>query len=160
MPGPSLVIRMLPRSPYDEPYPVHLELAVSNGTFAGAADMHRDPEELRAFGQALRRFPARVPDEVVDQYGSDDPADRFYRLVRLRAYTVSGAGHCALQVAIDLNRDAPDEGVCRFSIPAEAAAINRLGELLVRFAELRHAELRWTPAPDGCGLFEEHELFG
>lgn len=156
MPGPFLTLR---RFRYEEPYNLYLELAASNGTFSGAADMYRGVEELRELGQALRHFPARVPDEVVDQYGSDDPADRFYRLVRLRAYTVNAVGHCALQVAIDLNREAPHEGACRFSIPAEPAALNRLGELLVRFAELRHVELRWTPAGEGSGLFEEHELY-
>ena len=156
-PEPYLVIR---RTPYEEPHHLHLHLSASNGTFAGTADMYRNTYEVRETGQALRRFPARVPDEVVSQYGTDDPGSRFYRLVRIRAYTLGRSGRSALQITLDLNEDEPSEGACRFSIQAEPAAINRLGELLVRFAELRHLELRWTLRPDECGLFQEHELYG
>ena len=138
------------RYPYEEPYLVHLEFFASNGVFGGATDLYADPETIGHIGMGLQRFPARVPDQFVYEYGSDDPADRFYRHLGIRAYTVD----TALQFSIDRNATEPHEGVCRFSIPADAAALNRLGDLLVRFAELRHLELRWTPALAGGELFE------
>lgn len=155
MDAPFVIIR---RTPYEEPYVLSLEIRASNGTFSGATDFYVDASEVRAMGVALTRFPSRAGDEFVYEYGSGDPADRFYRYFRMRAYTLDRAGHCALQLAMNLNESEPGEGACRFSIhPLEAAALNRLGALLVRFAELRHLELQWCPAFESAQLFEEHQ---
>jgi hypothetical protein len=154
MPRPFLTIQ---RFPYEEPYHTHIQLTASNGSFGGSVDFYCNVDDFGQIGTALANFPARVGDEYVYERGSEDPADRCYRYVRLRAYTVGRRGDCALQLSMNLNGSEPGEGICRFSIPVEAAALNRLGNLLVRFGELRHLELQWTPAPDGDGLFEEHQ---
>ena len=138
----SLVVR---RYPYEEPYHAHLEFKVSNGVFVGATDIYCNVDEIAGIGRGLRAFPSRIGDEYVYEYGTDDPGARFYRHFVMRAYTIDGVGHCALQFGINLNEEEPEEGVCRFSIRVDAAALNRLGELFEHFAELRHLELQWSP---------------
>ena len=149
---PLLIIR---RYPYEEPYHLHLEFVVSNGSFSGATDIYCGVEELKEVGQALQKFPAKVGDEYRYEYGSEKPEDRFYRYFLIRAYTTDAVGHCALQFAINQNSDEPNEGMCRFSLWAEAASINRLGVLFEKFAELQHLELRWSP--DEALLFEDYQ---
>lgn len=63
----------------------------------------------------------------------------------MRAYTIDLRGNCALQFIMNLNGAEPNEGMCRFSITSiEPAALNRLGELFVRFSKLQHLELKWS----------------
>jgi hypothetical protein len=153
MTEPFVTIR---RMPYEEPYLLNLQVRASNGAFAGEVEIYEDTEQLRELGRALRRFPARVPDEVVKEIGSDD-AKASYCHFRMRAFTIDRTGHCALQFIFDPHQPEPHGGSCRFSIPADPAAVNRLGDLLVRFADLRHRELRWSPRLDDSGLFGYEE---
>jgi len=147
---PGIVVR---RHPYEEPYHTQLEFTVSNGAFAGATDIYCNIDDLTKIGRGLRAFPSKVGDEYVYEYGTEDPSAKFYRHFVLRAYTIDGVGHCALQFAINLNQAEPEEGVCRFSMPVEPGALNRLGELFEVFAELRHLELQWSPT---SGALYEH----
>ncbi len=48
----------------------------------------------------------------------------------------SSTGHCAVIVRFNNNSTIPDTEISEFSIPAEAAQINRLGKCLVQFAKL------------------------
>ena len=104
-------------------------------------------------GSDLQNFPANVGDEYRYELGSEDPAQRCSEYFLLRAYTTDAAGHCALQLRMNGNSSPPNEGVCEFSIRAEAAAVNRLGALLEQFSRLRHRELHWRL--DDSELFEE-----
>ncbi|GHU29024.1 hypothetical protein AGMMS50256_12870 [Betaproteobacteria bacterium] len=152
MQPPGLVIR---RHPYEEPYHVQLEFTASNGMFAGSTDIYCNVADITNIGCGLLAFPSKAGDEYVYEYGSEDPNARLYRHFVLRAYTIDGVGHCALQFAINLNQSEPEEGVCRFSIPVEPGALNRLGKLFTVFAELRHLELQWSPISGG--LYEHHQ---
>lgn len=143
------------RRPYEEPYHTQLEVAASNGAFSGFTDIYCGVKELGEIGRALRGFPKKIGDEYRYQYGSEDPSDRCYRYFVLRAYTVGPSGHCALQVIMNTNQKEPDEGICRFSIQAEPASVNRLGEAFEKFEELKHLELRWTPS--AVELFDEYQ---
>jgi hypothetical protein len=139
---PYIVMR---RVPYEEPYHLNIELEASNGTFGGAVDFYCSPQALLKIGAALSAFPVKIPDEYIFEYGSPGVGNRVYRHVLLRAYTVGAVGHCGLQISMNRNCAPPDEGICEFSILAEAAALNKLGHLLQRFAQLEHLELKWTP---------------
>jgi hypothetical protein len=150
--GPMLIVR---RHPYEEPYNTHLEFLASNGVFTGGTDIYCAVCDVAEIGSALGAFPANVGDEYKYEYGSPDPRANWARYFVLRASTIDRAGHCALQFTFNLNRPEPDEGACRFSIRAEAAAINRLGKLFEEFAKLRHVELRWSPTVDE--LHETHQ---
>ena len=129
------------RIPYEEPHHLQLEIAASNGIFVGQTDIYCNASDLAAIGRALKKFPRFVGDEFKREYGSPNAKDRNYRHFVLRAYTVGSWGKCALQISINCNQSEPDEGVCLFSIAAEAASLNRLGELFIAFGELRHLEL-------------------
>lgn len=150
---PLIIVR---RIPYEEPYHTRLELVVSNGVFGGSTDIYCGVQELKEIGDALQKFPARVGDEYRYVHGSEERENLFYRYFVLRAYTTDALGHCAIQFIINLNKDEPDEGVCRFSISAEAAAVNRLGKLFEQFSELKHLEFRWSRKE--AELFEEYQL--
>jgi len=140
---PFIVVR---RYPYEEPHHTQLEFIASNGLFAGATDIYCNVEDIARIGSALQSFPAHIGDQFVYEYGNDNPEARFYRHFVMRAYTTDSVGHCAIQIAMNLNNTEPNEGLCQFSIQAEPSAIARLGRLFIQFAELQHLELHWSPA--------------
>jgi hypothetical protein len=143
------------RYPYEEPYHIHLEFTVSNGSFCGGTDFYCNAEDLSKIGIALQSFPRGVGDEYRYECGSEKPEDRCYRYFLMRAYTTDLVGHCAIQFVINNNSAEPSEGACRFSIKAEAASINRLGTLFEKFSELKHLELSWSPTEEE--LFEDYQ---
>ena len=145
------------RLPYEEPYDTQLEIIASNGVLYGSTDIYCNVSDLTEIGDALKAFPKSIPDEFKYEYGSSDPAMRFYHHFVLRVYTVGSWGKCALQISINQNQSEPEEGICLFSIPAEAASINRLGDLFVAFGKLQHLEFKWTPNSDDNELYEQHQ---
>jgi hypothetical protein len=142
------------RHPYEEPYHTQLEFFVSNGRFSSTFDLYCNVEDITLMGKALKGFPRNSKDEYSYIYGSDKLEDKFYRYFKWRVYITDLLGHCALQFIINLNGKEPQEGLSTFSIAAEAAAINRLGNLLEQFGELKHLELQWNGV-DG-ELYETH----
>lgn len=150
MPKPFLRVR---RYLYEEPLNTQIEISASNGFFAGTTDIYCAVQDLAEIASGLKSFPKSVPDEYRYEHGSEDPALRCYRYLSLRAYTTVAAGHAALQIKINSNTIQPNEGMCEFSIKAEAAAINRLGVLLEEFSKLAHLELQWRL--DDGELFEK-----
>jgi len=147
------------RLPYEEPYHTQIRIVASNGAYSGTLDLYCGVDELLAIGDALNRFPAKVPDDYSYEYGSEDPAKRAYRHVRLRAYTTDLAGHCALQFEMNLNASEPDEGSCRFSIQIEPGSINRLGQLFRALHRAPMGEFEWTPeAGDFREVAREHAV--
>lgn len=136
------------RLPYEEPYHIQLEITASNGVFTGSTDIYCNVNNLEKIGHVLQVFPRSIPDEYKYEYGSNNPADRYYRYFFLRVYTVGSCGHSAVQISINQNQDEPGEGVCLFSIRSEPASINRLGDLFVTFSKLQHFEFKWFPNSD------------
>ena len=148
MPKPFLTVR---RYPYEEPLNTQIEISASNGFFAGTTDIYCAVQDLVEIGGGLKNFPKTADDEYRYEHRSEDPALRCYRYFLLRAYTTDAVGHSALQIKMNCNASQPNEGMCEFSIRAEAAAINRLGGLLEEFSKLGHLELHWR--------LDEGELF-
>lgn len=143
------------RYEYEEPYHTQLEFIISNGSFSSTIDFYCNVEDIKKIGEALSSFPQKIDDEFSYTNGSDDPNDRHYRLFTIRAYTTDGVGHCAIQFKVNLNQSEPSEGQSVFSIVTEAAAINKLGKLFVKFSSLEHKELHWSNDIDE--LFESHQ---
>jgi hypothetical protein len=137
---PYIIMR---RVPYEEPNLLNIELSASNGVFAGTVDFYCGPGDLLEIATALSPFPTKIPDDYVFEYGSPGSGSNSYLL--LRAYTLGPLGHCGLHISMNRNCTPPNEGVCEFSIPAEPAALNKLGLLLRHFAQLEHLKLKWTP---------------
>jgi hypothetical protein len=138
---PALIVK---RIPYEEPYHVQIDLFASNGRFSARSDFYCSVDNLSEIGAALRSFPKHLGDEYVYVYGSEDPDKKFYRYIKLRAYTVGSAGKCAIQITINTNDAEPEEGRSNFSIQAYPIAINKLGELFSEFSQLRHLEFHWS----------------
>lgn len=145
-----IVIR---RHPYEEPYLTQLEWFVTNGSFSGTTNFFCNVDDIREMGEALNRFPTKLGDEYIYEYGPEKPEVRY--CFSLRACTTDAVGHCALQFSINNNNNISLDGQCSFSIVAEAGAIQRLGSLLRRFGELQHLQLSWTPSESQ--LFESYE---
>ena len=133
------------RYPYEEPHHLQLEFFVSNGNFCGNTDIYCNVDDLITIGHASREFPSKIDDEYRYEYGSENPEDRYYRYFLLRAYTIDSVGHSAIQFSISNNQTEPNEGKCRFSIRADVASINRLGELFENFSKLEDLEFSWSP---------------
>jgi hypothetical protein len=136
------------RCPYEEPHHTQIEVGAWNGAFGGAVDIYCSVRTIGEIGRGLLGFPSKVPDEYEFVYGSDDPSARVYRYFRMRAYTTDSAGHCAIQFVMDLNTKAPDEGRCCFSIVAEPARINLLGDFFCRLEGDERSRFRWTAGAD------------
>ncbi|RYX85104.1 hypothetical protein EON83_07605 [bacterium] len=148
---------MVRRHPYEEPDHTQLEFIVSNGSFTGGIDFYCGVDDIANIGTALRAFPRSISDEYVYEYGSPVASKRFYRHFRLRAYTIDRSGHCALQITINLNRDEPEEGICRFSMRCEPWSLERLGNLFLAFARLEHLEFKWVPNTEIEEMYTEYQ---
>lgn len=133
------------RHPYEEPYHLQLEFFVSNDGFSGTIDFYCNAEDLKEIGISLQNFPSKIDDEYRYELGSENPKDRWSMYFLMRAYTTDSVGHCAIQFAFNINAVEPNEGICRFSIRTDAAAINRLGVLFEKFSKLEDFEFEWSP---------------
>jgi hypothetical protein len=143
---PCIVVQ---RFPYEEPYHAQLSIAASNGRYSGIIEIYCAVGQLRDIGIALTKFPAKIPDEYLFEYGSEDPKERWAYHLKLRASTVGSRGLSAIQFTMNLNREPPDEGRCCFSItPVEPAQIARLGRLFVRLEAHASGSFRWTLKDD------------
>jgi hypothetical protein len=153
--GPGIVVQ---RSPYEEPYNTQLRIDASNGKYSGRIEIYCDVGRLREIGLALVKFPSKVPDEYVFEYGSEAPKDRWAYYLKFRAYTVGMRGQPALQFSMNLNQDVPDDGRSSFSIAAvEPAALARLGHLFLRLESHPTGGFRWTPSDDEFRTDEDGE---
>jgi hypothetical protein len=150
---PQIIVK---RYPYEEPYHTQIEFFVSNGVFSGGTDIYCNVTDLSEIGKALQNFPKNIDDEYIYEYGSEKPEDRFYRHFWLKVYVISLLGRCAIQFHINNNTKEPNEGICRFSIIAEAAEVNNLGKLFEEFSRLNHLEFRWSQKESE--LFKTHQI--
>ena len=86
------------------------------------------------------------------EIGSENPGDRYFRL---GLFMVDSVGHCAIELRFNNNEALPQREISEFCIQAEPSEINRLGQLLREFAQLRHCALVWSVS-DGA-LYETTE---
>ena len=129
----------------EEPGVLHIGFKASNGLFSGYAELYCTDDSIIALGKALQSFPAHVHDEQRLEIGTDDFKENFYLYFLLRAHVADAIGHCALQIVIRENPKVPDISACQFSIPTEAAPLNRLGWRLEEFGARKVAHFRWSP---------------
>jgi hypothetical protein len=132
------------RNPYEEPYHLNLIIEASNGKTSGMLEYYCNASDLVEISKSFINFPSGTPDKYLYELGSENPEDRFAFYFKLKCYTIDAVGHCAIQLKMNNNSDCPDEGMCEFSIPADAADINRLGELIKKFSQLENTSLIWN----------------
>ena len=89
-----------------------------------------DAAMWRNFGRELIDFPRHADERVTLDASRYDP---FRDSLFLEAYCYDPQGHTALRVVVGNNQDAPYGYKLDFSIPAEAASLNQLGQLFLRY---------------------------
>jgi len=132
------------RVPYEEPYHLQLLLEVSNGRQTASLEIYANTESIVDFAKALESFPRHASDAYLFELGSERPEDRWAYYLRIRAFLTDDLGHCALLFRMNNNRDLPYRELAEFCVEAEAANINRLGNLLRNFSKLKHSSLFWS----------------
>ncbi len=138
----------LTRYPYEEPYHVQLLLEASNGMHHASIDYYTNTQDFPELGAALIQFPFTDTREHIYEIGSEDHDTRCAYHIRLRFFLIRPTGACGIEVRFNNNRhEAPYRETADFTIQAEVAGINRLGQLLTDFGRLEHRVLEW----DGVG---------
>ena len=143
------------RHPYEEPYCLNLVMTASNGSLRGGLEFYVSADELVEWAKGLEEFPLHAQSVLLWEIGSENPDDRFAFYFRLRLFTVDSVGHCAIQLRFNNNEALPHREISEFCIQAEPSQLNRLGQLLREFAQLRHRALVWSLS-DGA-LYETIE---
>jgi hypothetical protein len=134
----------LTRYPYEEPYHVQLLLEASNGRQHASIEYYTNAHGLPELGAALMDFPFTATREHIYEIGSEDAATRWAYHIRLRFFVIRPTGTCGIEVRFNNNRpEAPYRETADFTIEAEVAGINRLGQLLMDFGRLDHRILEW-----------------
>lgn len=131
------------RYPYEEPYHLQLTMVVSNGHQVSRMDFYIDTDSLIELADTLEKFPDHIGHDFLWEVGSEVPEDRWAYYLRIRAFTLDSSGHCAVQFRWNNNQALPERVISDFCIEAESGQINRLGELLRKFAKLNHRVLEW-----------------
>ena len=132
------------RHPYEEPYHLNLVINASNGNVAACFEYYENADAIRKWASALEQFPRHSNDVFLHEIGSEVPEDRYAYYFRLRVFTTSSVGGCAIQLRFNNNQSLPGRELFEFCIQAEPSQINRLGKLLRTFAELNHEVLEWN----------------
>lgn len=94
------------------------------------------------FGSKLAAFPQNLEDTVEIEIGQLLPGFSQNYLL-LRAYCYDANGHAALKIVTHNNESEPQMQRIEFSIPADIAALNRLGNLLKNWLPQENSELVW-----------------
>ncbi len=131
------------RIPYEEPYHLNLEITASNGSMRGELEYYCNAKDLMHVGSEMRAYAGNQEAIIVYELGSEKPQDRFAFFLSIRVKAVDSRGHCQVRIRLNNNAPPPEGELTEFSIAAEVADINRLGELLVEFGQLKHRVLVW-----------------
>ncbi|MES2707668.1 MAG: hypothetical protein V4726_13830 [Verrucomicrobiota bacterium] len=122
-----------------------VEVTASNGRFAATFDFYTHPMELAPFAEALLTFPRDVHDEAKFEQGAHSSEPAYHLLIR--SFLYDGPGHSAIEFAVHDHPARRFTPSAHFYVPAEAAAINRLGQKLLRWLQCADEPLSWRANP-------------
>ena len=127
-----------------------LELRAWNERFAGTTLVHSDVMQLNEFAACIAGFPAKPGDERSFVFGERRDSVAGYRdgYCSLRFRTVGSAGRAVVDATVEADQhpDSPDKATsakAEFSIPVQAADIDRFVAALHAIAEGRADEAGW-----------------
>ncbi len=143
------------RYPYEEPFHLNLHIEASNGRVNSTLEYYCNADDLKTLGKQLVDFTGASSEAVVYELGSEEPKDRFAFFLSFRVKPLDSTGHCAVLIRLNNNEEPPSREISEFSIKANVADVNRLGDLLIGFSRLQHRVLEWH-VQDGR-LIETHE---
>lgn len=121
----------------------HVQISASNDGFCGTQDFYIEPETLGKLGADFCEFPTSIKDEVCFQLG--DRAGNWAYFVLVRAFLVDSVGHSAIEFSVGNHSTPPYNAQATFSIYAEVASINRLGQQLQKWVIAPDEPLIWVP---------------
>ena len=116
-------------------------IKLSSELCSTSLDFYAHANIFKAFGTALTGFPKDVNDVVVFQLGKDDP--KYSDYLNLKAFCYDGSGYSAIRVVAVNNAKGAYSYRTEFSIFAEAASLNMLGESLIKWNPELEAEFYW-----------------
>ena len=114
-----------------------LRVEAVNDAFSGAVEICPSDDDLQSVGFGLKAFPSRVP---LEYQGSLEGTSQN---LQIDARTTDRAGHCSLRITLS-----GSGGQWYFDMSVEAAAINRLGDVLVRLGNRTISRGAWSPWPE------------
>jgi len=132
-----------------------LEFRVWNDRFAGAASLWSTFTQLTEFASCIAGFPASTEDHRSFEFGARDPQWSYNGKVRvvvgycgLHFRTTDSAAHAVVDVVVEDRRSHSGHHVigpakAQFSIPVDAAAIDRFVAALHAIADGRADEAGW-----------------
>jgi hypothetical protein len=116
------------------------DVTISKGAIKTHLYFYGDTETWKRFGEELVSFPQHMEDCPTFVIGDDKSS---VPLLILTAYCYDAQGHAALRVVTDNKESNPDLYRLEFSIRAEVASLNRLGQLLVDWQVEDGSEVLW-----------------
>lgn len=116
-------------------------IKLSSDLCSTTLDFYSHANIFKAFGTSLTHFPKNVNDVVVFQLGEDDK--RYSEYLNLKAFCYDDIGHSVLRVVADNNAKGAIGFRTEFSIFAEAASLNVLGEKLEKWNPELEKEFYW-----------------
>lgn len=118
------------------------DIVISQGTVQTHVCFWGETSLFQQFGQELTAFPKSISDGVEIEIGQIGLGS-YQNYLLLRAYCYDANGHSALKIVTHNNEAEPQTQRIEFSIPAEAAALNRLGNQLKSWEPAVTPELAW-----------------
>ena len=115
------------------------DVTVRKGQLEVHTYFHGNTDTWKEFGQRLVEFPVTTADCVV----FEDSIGEYSPYFSLMAYCYDAGGHSAVRVVFDNRTPDPDRYYTQFSILAEVAAINRLGQMLLNWDVTACPEVMW-----------------
>jgi len=117
---PGLTITVVDR---DIDY-IGIEIRATSGRFAGSTWIYADLDDLSRLADAIKGFPKSANDERTFTFGSRDPATAGgYASLTFRC--VDASGHSVLEIAFEDDENRYSEANAQFTLPVEAAGIDR-----------------------------------
>lgn len=133
----SIKITVLEIDSSDIQYVIKLSSELCSTTL----DFYSHANIFKAFGTSLINFPKNINEVIVFQLGEDD--ERYSEYLNLKAFCYDNSGHSVLRVVADNNAKGVIGYRTEFSIFAEAASLNVLGETLVKWNPELEKEFFW-----------------
>ena len=143
---------------YEEPYHLNLVILSSNGLASGGLEFYSNTSDIEKLGHDLSDFQAHERENHLFELGSELPKDNFAFYFRMRAYGKGKSTHadnsktrCFIQLRLNNNEPADVSFndpplLTDFRIETDFENINKIGNLLVNFAKLKHQRLLWSPS--------------
>ena len=151
--GPGIVIRRYPDMD-DDPDLTQFEFAATNGGSALSVLLYDSASRFSEIGAALAAFPRSSSDRWETSFGWQGSAAS----LTFRAFTTGGGRTCAIGFSAAVEGNDVVRSDVAFAMESEAAAVNRLGQLLNQYARLKHIDLFWSPTDGELFADERRDL--